>query len=384
MQLCFACPCQYGGDRPLLYLRGLCQSSELSHFGTPYTIKQKPGLVSDVFFVGLVTTQIRYNDSSEQWVMTDAMSNTTAVTKASKISYILGKHNWTVNNDVTSCNGGSYTTLLKMSNCLIGFTCNSGECVTMEQRCDQLADCRDKSDEEGCKLLELETSYNRKVPPITPIGGGNFTPTFLNVSIDLMKIVNMEETLDKINIQFQITLEWRENRAKFNNLNKKTSLNALTDEDIGNLWLPLVVYDNTDQKDTTRLGMAYEWNTPISVMREGSYPDCDSNPSCTRAMVYEVDERDLYEGKANKLIMQQVYTLILQCKYHLQQYPFDTQVNRVSIIMHICMFSGLHDQHVHVRQGQGDCEAASPPCWDERESGPDSVQDHQLDSGVQE
>ena len=26
------------------------------------------------------------------------------------------------------------------------FTCDDGQCVTMEQRCDQVPDCRDKSD----------------------------------------------------------------------------------------------------------------------------------------------------------------------------------------------------------------------------------------------
>ena len=39
----------------------------------------------------------------------------------------------------------------------------------------------------------------------------------------------------------QIILEWRDNRVTFHNLKLDTSLNALTDEDIQQLWLPLVL-----------------------------------------------------------------------------------------------------------------------------------------------
>ena len=38
----------------------------------------------------------------------------------------------------------------------------------------------------------------------------------------------MEETNHKIDFQFRITLEWRENRVFFHNLKEDTSLNALS------------------------------------------------------------------------------------------------------------------------------------------------------------
>ena len=85
------------------------------------------------------------------------------------------------------------------------------------------------------------------------------------------------------------------------------------------MWLPLVIYDNTDQKEVTRLGEYGngEWNTPISVIREGSF---------TRSGLEVVDETEVFGGGENTLFMQQVYTWQFQCKYNLQDYPFDTQV----------------------------------------------------------
>ena len=103
----------------------------------------------------------------------------------------------------------------------------------------------------------------------------------------------------------------------YQNLKEKTSLNALTDDDISKLWLPLVIYSNTDQKESTRLGVDWEWVTRVSVVREGKF---------TRSGLDEVDEAEIFEGAENSLTMNQTYTWEFQCKYKLQRYPFDTQV----------------------------------------------------------
>ena len=54
-----------------------------------------------------------------------------------------------VTGDDVSCHKGEpYTTFFKLTGCLDGdFTCDDGQCVRMEQRCDQLPDCDDESDE---------------------------------------------------------------------------------------------------------------------------------------------------------------------------------------------------------------------------------------------
>ena len=104
----------------------------------------------------------------------------------------------------------------------------------------------------------------------------------------------------------------------YHNLKSKASLNALTDEDIETIWLPLIVYDNTDQKEVTRLGESWEWATRVTVSREGNF---------TRSSLSELDEAEIFEGAKNRLTMYQTYTWEFQCKYELQRYPFDTQVN---------------------------------------------------------
>ena len=139
----------------------------------------------------------------------------------------------------------------------------------------------------------------------------------VSVSIDLLKLVDINEEDYSIEIQFAITLQWIENRATYQHLKNDRSLNALTPDDIQRLWLPEVIYENTDQKESTRLGMEWEWITRVSVVREGNF---------ARSGLDEVDEAEIFEGAENTLTMTQTYTREFQCQYLLQHYPFDTQV----------------------------------------------------------
>ena len=307
------CLCQFDRN-PLLRLRGLCPGSAIDTHFILMTVN------GSLVFKGLTGTDIQFQTTTSEWMIKINLKNTTALTSADETSFTLGRHEWTI------VGGACYksklhTRQLKMSACSPRgeFTCEDGQCVTMEQRCDQIANCNDKSDERNCQLLVTEEGYNRKVPPFTLRSGESATlPVQLYISIDLLKIVDMDERIHKIGFQFQIILEWRENnRVVYNNLKHDTSMNALSDNDIQRLWLPLVIYDNTDQKEATRLGMGYEWNTPITVIREGNFKRSDQEV---------VDETEIFKGGENTLFMQQVYTWQFQCKYDLKDYPFDTQV----------------------------------------------------------
>ena len=315
-----SCPCSYP-TQPMLRLRNLCSSSLIDNRFVPKQLPDNPG---NMIILGDWSTRIEYNDTTSQWILTDGRTDVTAISRATKLSYLLGKHKWTISNDGFECNEGKpYTTMLKLTGCAEDeFTCNDGQCVKMERRCDQVTgkapNCRDKSDENGCQLLVLENSYNKNIPPIGNAKDGSAIPADVSISIILMKVVEIEEVDHSIHLQFQISLTWKENRVKYQNLKKQTSLNALAADDVNTIWLPLIVYDNTDQKEVTRLGENWEWATDVTVTREGNF---------TRSGIEEVDEAEIFKGAENRLTMYQTYTWEFQCKYELQRYPFDTQVN---------------------------------------------------------
>ena len=172
------------------------------------------------------------------WHLTDKESKVTATTKAPHNTFTLGRHNWTIMGDKgCSEEGKEYTTELKMSGCPKGnFTCYDGHCVSMEQRCNQLPDCDDKSDEENCYIVVFGKSYNLNVPPVVSAD----EKVVVNISLNIHRLVDIKEEDYAIEIQFSIILKWKENRVKYHNLKWKTALNSLVEYDIRKLWLPKV------------------------------------------------------------------------------------------------------------------------------------------------
>ena len=186
-------------------------------------------------------------------------------------------------------------------------------------------------DEEGCKLFYLAGGYRKVVPPYTRVSlfDNTIVPVAINVSITLLKMMGIDERQNSIDLQFEVNLEWRDHRITYNNLKKGLFLNALTEGDKDRIWLPIVVYGNTDQKETTRQGWIEEWSTSVVVSRDGSFTrqvlKQDNLTLSTRSEVNEVDEREIFKGSENRLIMTQTYTHEFQCVYRLDNYPFDKQ-----------------------------------------------------------
>ena len=89
----------------------------------------------------------------------------------------------------------------------------------------------------------------------------------MSISIEILKLVSIKEEDYSIEIQFSISLKWKENRVSYHNLKKESTMNALTKEKIGKIWLPRVIYENTDQKETTRLGLIGN-GRPVLLLRD--------------------------------------------------------------------------------------------------------------------
>ena len=308
------CACSHV-KRPHLRLRGLCPDSAVDSLYIP-----RNNIAGQIQYVSSKGSVISYDDENRLWRLNKTGFEITGSSISSKVSYILGKHDWTIENDTSICGlGQPYTKQLKLSFCREDqFTCNSGQCVRMEDRCDQLADCTDESDEEDCQLLLLRKGYKKNIPPIVrdPKNPKTLATVPVRVFIVLLKIIGIEEVKHSTEIQFRIEMEWYESRATFNNLKENSAMNVLTQQDVERLWHPLVTYANTAQKEMTTLGRQKEWSTRIKVRREGNV---------TRGGKEVVNEVEVFRGDQNPLVMTQVYTKRFQCQYDFQLYPFDTQ-----------------------------------------------------------
>ena len=135
--------------------------------------------------------------------------------------------------------GAAYSSLLKLTGCWEEeFTCNDGQCISMEKRCDQIVDCGDESDENNCKLLVFKENYQKNIAPFTiDTEKRELRPVKVNVSTSLMNILAISEFDHTIDLKLGITLKWYESRVVFHNLKTKEALNTLTDEEVSTLKL---------------------------------------------------------------------------------------------------------------------------------------------------
>ena len=160
----------------------------------------------------------------------------------------------------------------------------------------------------------MREGHTKDIPPIEkdPINQKTLASVPVRVSITLLKIVGIEEIKHSMEMQFQIDLEWFESRATFFNLKKNTAMNELTENDVMRLWLPLITYANTAQKEMTTLSIQKEWSTRVKVKRQGNL---------TRGSLDLVDEVEVFRGDENPLVITQVYTKRFQCQYNFELYP---------------------------------------------------------------
>ena len=103
----------------------------------------------------------------------------------------------------------------------------------MEERCDQIMDCIDESDEDNCKMIEFKDNYNKKVPPFTiEKENHSLIPAKIMVSTQLKNVLAISEFSHTIDLKIGITLKWYENRVVYHNLKTEEALNVFTDFEV--------------------------------------------------------------------------------------------------------------------------------------------------------
>ena len=157
----------------------------------------------------------------------------------------------------------------------------------MDERCDQIIHCEDKSDENECALIVFEKSYNKLVSPFTvdydEDGDEEIIPVKVFVSTSLRNILEISEFSHTIELKFGIMLEWYENRVQYHNLKRNQDLNVLSDSEVScsmwmlealayiqvqTIWVPYIIFSNTDKDEAVTV---HNSRTVVSVTRQGDF-----------------------------------------------------------------------------------------------------------------
>ena len=144
-------------------------------------------------------------------------------------------------------------------------------------------------------------------------------------------MIDLDERNHIIELKFQLTVEWFEYRATYQNLKTNKALNVLSSEELREIWIPFIIFKvynwmvirstfhipqkNTDFNEVVSLDV---FDSTVYVNREGDF---------TRADIFSVDEVEIFEGRENRITMVQTYSKKFHCTYLLHNYPFDTQAS---------------------------------------------------------
>lgn len=281
------------------------------------------------------------SDSGIVWNRKDKIWNWTmigkpevyATTNASLHTFMMGTHTWKLFGDTCAPDGGEKK--LTFSKCFVGntyedlrengrqgeFTCGDGNCITMDKRCNILADCNDGSDEKDCRTLMLEDGYAKDSIPFKVDTKGAVEKVEVNVSVDVTDVLEISEVQSKFSTKYVLILQWKDPRLNFENLKENSNLNSLTSEEKTKIWVPTVTLKNTRSNERSK----NDERSVIRIIRNGKLE---------RKGIWQLtNNRYLYKGKENPVVIERPYDTDFICDYYMAWYPFDNQRCSMVIIL---------------------------------------------------
>lgn len=102
--------------------------------------------------------------------------------------------------------------------------------------------------------MYIKDNYNKKIAPFSFDKVNNINiPVNINVSMSVIDIIKIEEVDHIYTLKFRLVLEWYDYRMKYFNLKETRSQNALALEDVDRMWIPFLVFDNTEKNEATKV-----------------------------------------------------------------------------------------------------------------------------------
>ena len=300
-----------------LELCTVCVFDEIPIFTLKGLHKNITGFDMNYFMVTNATNQIEYYDgatlsrlraSARKWSV-----GTDSVTIERPIStHPLGRSSWiSVDSDVH--NPKTNRMILTLSVCKFGedFTCNSGQCVPIRSRCDDVVNCEDGSDETDCMLLKYPESYQASRPPKPNINASSvlsIITQFRIVSFDRIDTVNMI-----IGITAELSLTWKDSRLIFTNLHD--GKNGIPNEIVKQLWLPVqrIIHENAI------IGSMHKDSSIQAGVMLSPYTNR------IRQDLANHMEDNTFKGSECPLLIKERFKVEYNCNFNLKKFPFDRQ-----------------------------------------------------------
>ncbi|KAK3889021.1 hypothetical protein Pcinc_006897 [Petrolisthes cinctipes] len=238
---------------------------------------------------------------------------------------------------------------LTLSSCQPGyFTCLSGSCIPLDQRCSLVSECTDHSlsDELDCVMVRVPVGYQKLLSPASPtLHLGLSLKLHMITSVDLMNMI--------VKLSFTVKLRWRDYRLTFTNLHDNPQFNglSLTPESDVSVWLPVIRLLNESRlagtvppltklqalKSTTGIDIGtgeefrlliFDINAPLTFKPVTIFSRCSDKPDI---IILHALNRLPVPRTETTLEYVLSYESNLLCFFYLDYYPFDSQTCSINL-----------------------------------------------------
>ena len=278
------------------------------------TNDEETGLIT---YIGKKHTRIQYDQILHQWNMSVANNKDIhGVTYSDVTSLVIGKHVWQITGDY-ACSSKDQELELALSSCNgEQFTSSDGVCIDILARCDNINDCRDKSDEANCARVKIDPTYQKFIVP--PPHETDSSQTEVKVGMNVETIMDINEVDGYFQVQFYLILKWFESRVRFKNLKEDIDLNNFLPSENTEIWVPELIFENTEEKPST----TSDEKTSIKVEKRGKFKASE---------ISENQNIQYFAGSENPIILSRFYNQRFLCDYQMAWYPFDIQKCRLTM-----------------------------------------------------
>lgn len=138
----------------------------------------------------------------------------------------VGRRDWSTPSD-------NEPLLLTLSGCRANeFTCDSGQCISLSERCDSRRNCPDRSDEDNCALLRVDVEQRTSVTSVP------FSPVEVRGTVQVTSLPEINLADNDFVAYLWMSLSWDDRRLTFFNLPPNSSKPGKLP--INKLWVPMI------------------------------------------------------------------------------------------------------------------------------------------------
>ena len=266
------------------------------------------------FYEGYKRTNIMFNESKNKWSISTKIGFFQIFVAELSVNrfvsrYPIGRHRWLVKEPICNIDQSNYTLTISVCEFPKQFTCDSGHCITLNDRCDEKKDCQDGSDEKDCELVKIPRSYNLANTP--NLGYEYDGPMKIDINATIISIDSIDTVNMILTLTIKIYLEWLDMRLTFSNpdWNKHNSIPKETAEQ---LWSPLrdIVHENAIVGE-----IKYDNDYYMTIFPKEQEQIDVSHPV----------ENRLYNGAQNPLRLKKRMKIKYDCLFDVTKFPLDHQ-----------------------------------------------------------